>query len=91
MIINIKNKNPGDDTPLELTKKEFWSLFLTLRNTKQLTNKEIDVLSDHISGQPKELKGNYKKYVKSLKDKNIDLSERETPKQSTLQIKVNVT
>jgi hypothetical protein len=91
MIINIKNKNVSTDTPLELSKREFWQLFLTIRNTNQLTGKEIDVLSDHIVGEAKELKGNYKTYVDKLLQKNISLEKRTTPTKSTFQIKINVT
>ena len=90
MIINIKNKNPSDDTSIELTPKEFWKLFLSIRNTNQLTDKEIDVLSDYIVGQPKKLKGNYKTYVDRLTEKGMKLEERKTPKQATIQIKINV-
>lgn len=91
MIINIKNKDIKDNTHLELSKKEFWILFLTLRNPKNLSPKEIEILSEHLAGEPKPLKGNYKTYVNNLKKKNIDLSPKNTPKQSTLQININVT
>lgn len=91
MIINIKNKDIKDDTPLNLTSVEFWNLFLTLRNDKQLTKKEIEVFSEHLGGSPKEHKGNYKKYVDKLKEKNLVLEPRKYPKQVTLQIKINVT
>ena len=89
MIINVKNNDPRDDTPLDLTPKEFWTLFLTLRTT--LTNKEIDVASDFFSGNPKPIKGNYKTYVNKLKKKGIELKERTIPTNPTIQIKINVT
>ena len=91
MTINIKNKNPSDDTPLELNEKEFWNLFLTLRNSDKLTAKEIDVLSDHLSGQAKKHTGNYKTYVDRILEKGISLEERKAPKRATIQIKINVT
>lgn len=91
MIINIKNKDIKDNSPLELSKVEFWNLFLTLRNSENLTPKEIEVLSEHLAGEPKAYKGNYKKYVDKLKEKNLVLQPRDTPKQVTLQININVT
>lgn len=91
MIINIKNNDIKDDSALNLTEKEFWKLFLQLRNPNKLTNKEIDVLSDHLVGEPKALKGNYKTYVERLEEKKISLQPKKAPKVATLQIKINVT
>jgi len=91
MTINIKNKDPKDDSPIELNTQEFWQLFLTLRNNKGLTNKEIEILSEHLAGTQKAHKGNYKKYVTGLVEKGISLEPREAPVKSTIQIKINVT
>jgi hypothetical protein len=91
MIINIKNKDIKDNTPLEFTKTEFWDLFLNIRNTKNLTSKEIEVLAEHLAGEPKEYKGNYKKYVEKLEKKGLSLKPKSIPNKVTLQININVT
>ena len=91
MIINVKNKDIKDATPLELTKTEFWNLFLNIRNTENLTSKEIEVLSEHLAGSPKEHKGNYKKYVEKLEKKGLSLEPKSIPNKVTLQININVT
>ena len=74
MDINIWKNKTSDKTPIKVSKKEFWSTFLTLRNikTQQLKPKEIDILSDYLSNTvPDKPDSNYKTYVKKMEKRNL--------------------
>ena len=79
----------NNDTPIALSRKEFWKLYLKIK-TNNLTTKEIDIVAEHWAGAPKPLKGNYKAYVQKIRDKGIPLTNQSTPKEITLQININI-
>lgn len=94
MIFNLLNKDLNDKQPIDLTEKEFWILFLTIRNTVQerLTKKEIEIVAEHLSGtQPEKPKGNYKTYLNKIKEKGVSLSRKQLPNKLTLQINAAIT
>jgi hypothetical protein len=75
MVLNILQRNVSDDTPVVVSKQEMWKLFLEIRNIKsqKLTSKEIDILSQIITGNaPEKPTSNWKTYVKKIKEKGID-------------------
>lgn len=90
MKLNVLNKNQQDESPKQMTAKEFWKLYLTIR-PNDLTPKQIDIVSDFWSGtQPEKITGNYKTYVNKLEDKNIPLTKQTIKGNVTLQLNINV-
>ena len=90
MVLNILNKDQSSPTTLQLTKKEFWKLYIRIK-LDFLTTKEIDVLSDIWSGAVKEIRGNYRTYIKRLESYKIPLKEQTIPtKDISLHINIHI-
>lgn len=92
MILNPIKKNVKDSSVEELTEKEFFIWFLTMRNlkVKNLTPKEIEILAAYTVGE--ELtSSNDKKYLKKIEEKGYNLKiQKINAENITLETKIKI-
>ena len=91
IVLNVLKKDIRDDTLISMNEKEFWKLYLSIK-TDNLTDKEIDILSDYRAGTvPEKPSANYKTYSKKIKGKGYLLERQKVEGVIKLQININVT